>query len=188
MTPGRGHRITPREHWAAVVQQHGPTETVSCCVDVLSGAITADRPDAPALAVLDGGAYRQRILAGEAPDYWLRVWAARGLLYVWDETAVPAVITGLADDHWRVREMSAKVSRLRLLGQAGDDLARLVADDVPRVRKAALRALGEVGETEHAVAVHAALGDHDPDVAATADDTLGLMAQRLDRDLRTELA
>lgn len=63
------------------------------------------------------------------------------------------------------------------------DLAGLVADDVPRVRSAALRALTRVGEAEHAEAVRAALDDHDRPVAAAADSALRAMSARLDRDL-----
>lgn len=179
-------RPTPAEHWAAVQQQHGTTETVERCIELLSGAVTINLPDHPAFAVIGGGRHLRRILNDGSPDYWIRVWAARGLLYVWDDMAIPAVITGLSDEAWRVREMCAKVSRQRLLGQAGDDLARLVADEVPRVRVAAVRALAEVGEIEHAAAVRTARHDQHPPVAVAADRTLTAMAERLDRDLSAD--
>lgn len=47
--------------------------------------------------------------AGTGPDYWLRVWAARGLLYAYDDTAEPAVIEALGDEMWRVREAAVRV-------------------------------------------------------------------------------
>ncbi|SDS95235.1 HEAT repeat domain-containing protein [Microlunatus soli] len=181
-TPGQ-RRATPAEHWASVQRRLGTAVTVERCIEVLSGAVTIEHPSDPAFTVLGGGNHLQRILDGVSPDYWIRVWAARGLLYVWDDTATAAVITGLSDDAWRVREMCAKVARLRLLGQAGDDLARLVADDVPRVRSAAVRALADVGEAEHAAALRQALDDQDRSVADAADRARITMAQRLDRDL-----
>jgi HEAT repeat protein len=82
-----------------------------------------------ARAVLDGG---QR--------YWLRVWAARALLYAWDERARAAVLAALADESWRVREMAVKVIARRRLGEALADVAELRDDPVPRVRLAAARA------------------------------------------------
>ena len=53
------------------------------------------------------------------PDYWLRTWGARGLLYVWDDAATDAVIEGLADDHWRPAEMCLKVATRHEVGGAG---------------------------------------------------------------------
>jgi hypothetical protein len=56
------------------------------------------------------------IVLAPRQEYWFRVWAARGLLYVWIPTAEPAVLAGLHDPAWRVREMCAKVARRRALG------------------------------------------------------------------------
>jgi hypothetical protein len=175
---------TPREHWAAVERQYGVVSTVQWCAELLIGAVTAEETEHPAFDALGRGGYLERILAGEAPDYWIRVWAARGLLYVWEESAAPSVVAGLSDEHWRVREMCAKVSRFRGLGQAGDDLARLLADAVPRVRLAATRALADLGEAEHARAVRNAVDDPDGKVSSTAVTALNVMSERLDRDLR----
>lgn len=73
-------------------------------------------------------------------QYWLRVWAARALLYAWDEMARVAVLDALADEAWRVREMAAKVVARRLLGEALAAVAELRQDPVSRVRLAAERA------------------------------------------------
>jgi HEAT repeat protein len=87
-----------------------------------------------ARTVLDGG-------PGSASWYWIRVWAARGLLWAWDDAALPVIVAALADDAWRVREMAAKVVARHLLGDALPGVARLRNDPVPRVRAAASRAV-----------------------------------------------
>lgn len=174
---------TPREHWAAMESRYGGQAAVGWCGDLLAGKITTDQPDDPAFDVLGGGRHLARILAGETPDYWIRVWAARGLLYVWDDSVVPAVVSGLHDDHWRVREMCAKVCRLHRIGEAAENLERLASDAVPRVRIAAVRALAEVGEAEHAAAVRIGTADPDAAVAAAARTALDVLSERLDRDL-----
>jgi hypothetical protein len=78
----------------------------------------------------------------QANQYWRRVWGARGLLYAWDEggVAADAIIEALSDEHWRVREMAAKVIAKRTIGAAVDAVASLHDDPVPRVRTAAHRA------------------------------------------------
>ena len=73
--------------------------------------------------------------------YWLRVWAARALLYAWDDSAQGAVLAALADEAWRVREMAAKVVARRQLGEAVTAVAGLQHDPVPRVRAAAAKAI-----------------------------------------------
>jgi HEAT repeat protein len=69
------------------------------------------------------------------------VWAARALLYAWDDAARPAVSSSLADPAWRVREMAAKVVRKRGIATAQTALERLASDPIERVRVAAERAL-----------------------------------------------
>lgn len=177
---------TPREHWAHVADKYGVLRTVGWCAELLTGSVTADQPEDPAFTALGQGGYLQRILDGESPDYWIRVWAARGFLYVWDDSASAAVVAGLSDGHWRVREMCAKVCRRRGVGEGSDDLARLVVDEVPRVRLAAILALAELGEAEHAVAVRHATNDAERKVAAAATAALEAMSERLERDLGSE--
>ncbi|OLB64185.1 MAG: hypothetical protein AUI10_12170 [Actinobacteria bacterium 13_2_20CM_2_72_6] len=62
-----------------------------------------------------------------------------------------------------------------------EELAPLLADPVPRVRAAAARAVGAVGEAEHAPALRAL--SKDPLVRDTAARALGRLADRLDRPL-----
>jgi HEAT repeat protein len=115
--------------------------------------------------------------------YWPRVWAARGLLHVYLPDASPAVVNGLDDDAWRVREMCAKVARAQEIGAAADALHRRTSDEVPRVRVAALRALARVGEAEDADAVRDCLDDPERSVVVAAERALREMSRRLDRDL-----
>jgi HEAT repeat protein len=93
------------------------------------------------------------------------------------------VLAGLSDEAWRVREMCAKVARLRELGEAGDALSTLVHDETTRVRVAAIRALALAGEAEHADAVREARDDPEPAVRKAAMVALKQMADRLDRPL-----
>ena len=85
---------------------------------------------------------------GPELQYWLRVWAARGLLWAWSDEALPAIVEALADEHWRVREMAAKVVARHRLGDAFDDVASLAEDPVPRVASAAARAVRNLVTSE----------------------------------------
>jgi HEAT repeat protein len=90
------------------------------------------------------------------------------------------VIAGLADPHWRVREMCAKVCRLREIAEAAPALVRLAGDPVERVRLAALKAIGDICEADSAAPLLALAGERgrEADVAAAA---LRRMEERLDR-------
>jgi HEAT repeat protein len=118
--------------------------------------------------------------------YWPRVWGARGLLHLYRPQAEPAVVAGLSDEHWRVREMCAKVARAHEVGAAAAALSARCADQVPRVRAAAVRALAVVGEAEDADAVRDCLDDPERSVAAAAERALTALSKRLDRDLSVE--
>lgn len=111
------------------------------------------------------------------------VWAARGLRYVWVPDAGGAIVQGLGDPAWRVREMCAKVAGQREIGEAAEALHALVEDETPRVRVAAVAALGAVGEAEHAEALHTAHDDPEPTVGRAAARAIKLLRKRLDRDL-----
>jgi len=73
--------------------------------------------------------------------YWLQVWGARGLLWVWDDAARPEVLLAIRDRAWRVREMGLKVIARQLMGDLVTGVAAARNDPVPRVRQAADRAL-----------------------------------------------
>jgi len=76
------------------------------------------------------------------------VWAGRGLLYVWSASATSAVLSGLHDGAWRVREMSAKVARRREVAVAEPILVALLDDPMQRVRAASDAALSALTARE----------------------------------------
>lgn len=111
---------------------------VAGCVALLTGR----EVDGELIVALGGPPARWAVTGVEGgPDYWLRVWAARGLLYVWDDSAEAAVVAALGDEAWRVREMAAKVVARHRLGDASPAVAMLADDPVARVRAAAERAV-----------------------------------------------
>jgi hypothetical protein len=126
--------LTPRQSIELECGRRGTAEVVAGCVDLLG---RRDADDVLILAI--GGPGTRSVLDG-GQQYWLRVWAARALLYAWDDMARGAVLGALADEAWRVREMAAKVVARRLLGEALTAVAELRQDPVGRVRLAAERA------------------------------------------------
>jgi HEAT repeat protein len=135
-------RVTPRDAVAAECRRHGAPAVVTGCIDLLEGRDTGD-----ALVLALGGAPAEYVLSGGEggrQGYWPRVWAARGLLYVWEDRAAGAITAATLDEHWRVREMAARVIARHQVGEALDAVARLREDQVPRVRAAADRALARL--------------------------------------------
>jgi len=131
---------TPRQSVETACAQHGSEAVIAGCVALLTGESGVD----PALVAALGGPRGPDFL--DAPPgrrYWLRVWAARGLLWApWGAgAATGAVIGALADEHWRVREMAAKVVARHRVDEAQPAVAHLLTDDVERVRAAASRAV-----------------------------------------------
>ena len=112
---------------------------VAGCIQLLAGADADEK-----LVMALGGPHARRVL-DDGPDsdqrYWLRVWAARGLLWVWDGNGLEAVRHALGDPAWRVREMATKVVARHLLGDLLAAVAERRADPVPRVRAVASRAV-----------------------------------------------
>ncbi len=159
----------------------GERAVVDLCLDLLSGAAREDHlaelpyltghPWQPGDAVLDASSWK---------DCWVRTWGARGLLYVWDDSAAPAVVAGLDDGDWRPAEMCLKVSTKREVGGAGDGAARLSTHELPRVRAQAMRTLAVVGDTEHLDAVVARLDDGDEAVRRAALRAVDRLEIRLD--------
>ena len=130
--------LTPRQSVEIECARRGTVQVVAGCIALLRGQ---DVDDDFILAL--GGPGGHRVL-DDGPEqrnqYWRRVWGARGLLYAWTDVAEDAVLAALADEHWRVREMAAKVVVKRRIGAAMDPVAALRSDPVPRVRAAAERA------------------------------------------------
>ncbi|MGD0440765.1 MAG: HEAT repeat domain-containing protein [Acidimicrobiales bacterium] len=133
---------TPRQSIEAECRRRGRRALVGGCVDLLEGRDVDD-----SLVVALGGPMAENVLSGKAggtSGYWPRVWAARGLLYVWDEEAGSALVRATTDASWRVREMAAKVIARHSVGEALDSAVRLQHDPVARVRVAAERAVRAV--------------------------------------------
>lgn len=182
---------TPAVRARAAAEALGPEALARWCAAVLSGAadpLQDSDPDPRWLAARawtswgDPSTWPDRGL-----DYWFRVWAARTLLHEWHPVGESAVRSGLADPHWRVREMCAKVVARQGLAAAADACARLADGDASvRVRIAALRGLATAGEHEHGAAVMRCLDDADRSVVAAAERTRTAMEARLDRRLGEE--
>jgi HEAT repeat protein len=140
MVPGRSHwELTPQQSIGLECARRGRAELVSGCVALLRRQVVDDD-----LVIALGGPGARTILdSGPKPVYlyWLRVWGARGLLHAYTDQAEEAVIEALADEHWRVREMAAKVIARYRIGAALKPVAGLRDDPVPRVRAAAHRAV-----------------------------------------------
>jgi len=130
--------ISPRESVQREVERRGAPAVIDGCTAMLSG----EPVDPELIYALGGPPARWAVTGGEGgPDYWLRVWGARGLLWNWSDVATPAVLHALSDEQWRVREMAAKICARHGLEAALPKLAELMDDPRARVRKAAERAL-----------------------------------------------
>jgi hypothetical protein len=129
---------TPRQSIEEECARRGKSDLVAGCMDLLAGRDADDE-----LVLVLGGPPARWVVTGEAtgPDYWLRVWAARGLLWAWDDQALPAIQAAFHDEAWRVREMALKVVARHRLDDVVEQVAELQDDPVPRVRAAASRAL-----------------------------------------------
>jgi HEAT repeat protein len=163
----------------------GERATVDLCVELLEGADRNDHPDA--MPYLTGVVFDEtspKFYPSQWKDFWVRTWGARGLLYVWHDSAATAVVAGLDDEHWRPAEMCLKVSTKRELGEAGPRAAVLAVEgELPRVRVQALRTLGAVGDTEHVDVVRSLLEDEEAQVRRQAARSLSQLARRLDLDV-----
>lgn len=142
--PGRAPppRPTPRQRIEAECTRRGRAAVAAGCARLLTGG-TAD----PRLVVALGGTHAEVVLAdGPRADqeHWFRVWAARGLLWVWHDDATPAVLAALHDKAWRVREKAVGVVARHLVGDALPGVAALRDDPVARVRAAAARAVARL--------------------------------------------
>ena len=140
MVPRRSHwELTPKQSIELECARRGRGQLVSGCVALLRRQDVDD-----GLVIALGGPVAQGVLSsGPKPAhlYWLRVWGARGLLHAYADQAEEAVIEALSDEHWRVREMAAKVIARYRIGAAFEQVTALRADPVRRVRAAAERAL-----------------------------------------------
>jgi hypothetical protein len=129
---------TPRQRVEAECARRGREAFAAGCARLLAG----DDSDVPLIQLLGGRTAPWALDPNREPAqrYWFRVWAARGLLWAWHDTAAPA----LRDEAWRVREMAAKVVARHLVGDLLADVLPLRDDPVPRVRVAAARAVRRI--------------------------------------------
>ncbi len=130
--------LTPKQSIELECARRGRAQLVAGCIGLLRGEDVDDD-----LVIALGGPQAQDILDAGSPQvhrYWLRVWGARGLLHAYGDEAEDSVIAALADQHWRVREMAAKVVARHQVGAALTAVAELSGDPVARVRAAAGRA------------------------------------------------
>ncbi len=128
---------TPKQSVEQECERRGRPAVVKGCVALLHGKPVDDE-----LILALGGPPAEWVRTGEpsGPDYWLRVWGARGLLYAWDDSARVAVLRALDDEAWRVRDMALKVVARQGIEEAVDRVARLQDDPFARVRASAARA------------------------------------------------
>ena len=124
---------------AAAVAEFGEDAVVLRSLSLLAG-----NNEGEDFLLYVGGEHARGILEGAPVLYWPELWGTRALLYVWNDSAVAAVTAALENQAWRVREMAARVAAARGLAVEGV-LTGLLTDDVARVRAAAARALGVVG-------------------------------------------
>jgi hypothetical protein len=159
--------------------RYGESVVAEACTALLAGVPPEDHPEI-AVGLSAHGATVEELRAKGWQDYWWRTWGARGLLYVWSDGAAPAVVEGLADPHWRPAEMSLKVAATREVAEAAEGAVALAGHRLPRVRAAAVRTLGLVGDTEHVPVVRSALADTDLQVRRAANLAMERMVERLD--------
>ncbi len=165
---------------AELARRIGKQTAVATCADLLGGG--DPWAHAEVLPYLAGKGPASALLAGDRPVLWARFWGSRGLLRVWDRSAVPAVVAALADREWRPAEGALRVAARHEVAEAAPGAVRLTHHELPRVRATALRVLGAAGDTEHVPAVLEALEDPDRAVRRAAARALGRMSPRLDLD------
>lgn len=151
---------------AVAVERFGEAGLVQRAVGLLEG-----RNEGEDVLLFLGGRHAEGVLGGAPSLYWPEVWGARALLHVWDDFAASAVLAGLENRAWRVREMCLKVCALRVLGDAST-LKRRLTDENPRVRAAAARALAVVGSPADGPLLSPLLRDPDKDVRRAAGEAL----------------
>ena len=124
----------PRDLAMQAADLFGRDLVIEWCEQLLAGRASDDDPAWPDIAWLGG-------TVGWV-TYWTRTWGARGLLHVGPPAHPSIVLHALADDSWRVREMSLKVIRRHGLDDPHGAVDRLVRDPAARVRVQAWMALG----------------------------------------------
>lgn len=160
----------------AAVERFGEPDTIDRAIALLAGANAGEE-----FLLYVGGEHAQGVLDGAPPLYWPELWGARTLLYVWSDSAIPSVAAGLSNQSWRVREMCLRVAAARQL-EVVDRVVELTGDDSPRVRAAAMRALGTLGTSDHSETFSAGVRDADRDVRRAAQEARDAWRERHPRE------
>ena len=157
---------------AAAVERYGADAVVTRSISLIAG-----NNEGEDFLLYVGGEHARGLINGAPPLYWPELWGMRALLSVWNDSAARAVTAGLQNQAWRVREMACRVSAARGLAVSAE-LGVLLADDVARVRAAAARALGEVGDAASVDGIRALLKDPEIDVRRGAQEGLAKLRTR----------
>ncbi len=116
---------------------------------------------------------------GKRHAYWSRVWSARALAYLGDDSAATWLQGALLDDHWRVRMTAAQtLGRLHIEGHE-EALSECLVDNHPRVRAAAATALGRTGNEFAIDPLQEAIDDEAEGVRQRADRALARVEDRI---------
>jgi HEAT repeat protein len=164
---------SPAERIAKVVAELGEDDVIARATALIAGLNAGEE-----FLLAVGGRHAQGILDGAPALYWPEVWGARTFLYVWNDSAIPAVLAGLGNQAWRVREMSAKVVARRELAYPAE-VAELATDEVARVRAQAARALGEIGTVDSVDVLRSLLKDSEIEVRREAGGALKKLRAKL---------
>ena len=163
---------TPATRVADAVTTLGEDAVVERAIALLAGFNVGEE-----FLLVAGGTHAQGLLDGAPPLYWPEVWGARVLLYAWNDTATDAVLAGLQNRAWRVREMCTRVAAARHL-PAAEYLRELLTDDTARVRAAAARALGELGTADDLDLLSTLFKDPEIDVRRAAQQARSAIEKR----------
>jgi HEAT repeat protein len=163
---------------AVAVEQYGEQAVVSRSLSLLAG-----NNEGADFLLFVGGEHARGIIDGAPVLYWPELWGARALLHVWDESVIDEsasslLISTLSNPAWRVREMGARLAAARGL-DAASELAEMFGDEVPRVRAAAVRALGAIGSAEDIDRIRVLLKDPEVEVRRAVQQSLDTLRSRL---------
>lgn len=158
---------------AAASERHGEDVIVERAVSLIEG-----NNEGKEFLLIVGGEHAQGILDGAPVLYWPELWGTRALLHAWNDSAADAVRSALSNQAWRVREMATRVVATRRV-DAREQLVKLLADETPRVRASAARALGTVGTADDVEAMSALVKDEDIEVRRSAQQAVEALRKRL---------